>query len=273
MSSIIAEIDDLIGDFKASNVGEVKLLIKHVTSLLDDINIQERSSDRMIRAHNIYTIYTLLFLNYSTGYRGVKNPLQNFEDYDASSKSLLIKDKDNVDGYMTRVVYVPSGLAIQLEYYSEYRKSLMNMLNLINRGSKITNAFTLNFHPNLLSQCNSTEIEAIKSTYHKRDYCFPFLFFLKKNMGFNELTPSKYLDLLSWKGLEDNSGRHFFRTYLVQHDCRTEVIDAAMGHWKHGNEPYGPYSCLSPHLVKQEIMPYLENMVQECGWKAIGMKL
>ena len=273
MNSTIAEYDDFIGDNKASAANEVRSLIKHVISLLSDINMQERSSDRIVRAHNMYTIYTLLFLNYTTGYRGVKSPLRNFCDYDASIKSLLIKDKDNVDGYMTRIVHIPSALAIQLEYYNEYRKSLMNMLNLINRDLKITNAFSLNLHPNLLKQCNAVEIENIKATYHKRDYCFPFLFFLKQNMEFNEIKPSKYIDMLSWKGMEGNSGRHFFRTYLVQHGCKTEIIDAAMGHWEHGNEPYGPYSCLSPHFIKKEIKPYLENMLQECGWQTIRMKL
>lgn len=267
--TLIAAPEQLIGNDRAQSVNEVQKLISFLLETIEYFNQAERSKARLSNLHNFYTAYTLLFLQFTTSYRGVRNPLQ--DHCDIHHGLLLISDKDNVDGYMTRIALIAEPLHVQLQMYQQHRLNLIREMSLCNPSNNLVASFKSNIHPTLLKQIGAEELDIneIREAYPKRDTCFPFLFFINEKFQFQEAGPKTCLQILNYPGLYPNSGRHFFRSFLVHKSCRTEIIDAAMGHWNHGSEPYGPYSCLSPFVVIETIKPFINQLISECGWAPV----
>jgi len=269
--AIIAEPDDLIGDDKTPSTQDVQHMVTSLIELYESMIRKPPSKTRVIDIHNIYSLYVLQFFSFSTAYRGVRSPFQNISDYNSNYCLMIISDKDDIDGYMTRVAHVSEKLDMQLRYYQKHCNQLINEIELFNPSSDIVKAARENIFPHYLKLLNSPDEKerAVLDNMSHRDRCFPFFFFLSDRKQFKEVRPSSYLDLSPVDWLRGDSGRHFFRSSLVWSECSTEVIDAAMGHWEHGNEPYGPYSCMSPNFVCERIKKHADQIVDECGWRVI----
>ena len=108
----------------------------------------------------------------------------------------------------------------------------------------------------------------------------PHLFFLKDDGSIEAITPSA-LEAKVEKvfPLPFNASRHFIRTELVmsQHPdhgrCPSHIIDAFLGHWLRGREPWSELSTLSPVQFVEHLRPYLEELVASCGWRAIRSEM
>ncbi|MDH5766975.1 MAG: hypothetical protein OEZ38_13265, partial [Gammaproteobacteria bacterium] len=66
-----------------------------------------------------------------------------------------------------------------------------------------------------------------------------------------------------------NFNRHYLRTRLREEGVAGEVIDAFMGHWELGQEPFGRYSSLSPIEYRSEIKNPLERILADDQWQVI----
>ncbi|WP_031410420.1 hypothetical protein [Thiomonas sp. FB-Cd] len=75
--------------------------------------------------------------------------------------------------------------------------------------------------------------------------------------------------LLTGYGLPLNSSRHWLRTRLAQEGVPGEMIEAFMGHWQRGAEPWGRYSALPARVVTETLRPTLEKLVCEAGFSAL----
>lgn len=263
----LAGLDDFVGDDKAPSLEQVNELARHLERMLVKAKATAPGQKRLVLIHNIFTVYSVSMLNFLTGYRPVRSPLQCFDDWDQDQSLLFISDKDDVDGYMSRYAYVPPVLEEQLINYSDHRVQIFSELQAINSSLPILREHERNLHPQLLRILDKGDMEekALKH-YSDRVICFPFLFLLNDKLQYRELRPSECLTQANTDWLQLNSGRHFFRTQLVQRGCTSEIIDAAMGHWDHGNEPFGPYSCLSPTLFKSSIKEHIDQMADDCCW-------
>ena len=98
----------------------------------------------------------------------------------------------------------------------------------------------------------------------------PFLFRLDKNARPKPISPS-WLRRMTCEEfpLPINANRHFLRTGLCHLGCPKDVIDAFMGHWHRGREPWGKHSSLSPELYSQTLRKYLNPLIHRVGWKAM----
>jgi hypothetical protein len=68
-----------------------------------------------------------------------------------------------------------------------------------------------------------------------------------------------YLDVAA------NTHRRFLRTELVERHCPHEIVDAFMGHWQHGEEPFGQFSSFSFAHYVATLRRYLEPLLTEIG--------
>jgi len=63
------------------------------------------------------------------------------------------------------------------------------------------------------------------------------------------------------------------RTRLREKGVSGEIVDAFMGHWEHGQEPFGRYSSLSPTDYRRMLESPLQELLQEAGWEVVeGLK-
>lgn len=181
--------------------------------------------------HNAYVSYCIAMLGAVTGYRAVKNPLTDIRALDEPTGLLVISDKDFDDYRNARLTWVPPVLHAQLRAYSRYRDALVRCLQLENEDP-------------------------------------PFFFFLNDNRRAKPVAPHSLASALRWSSeLPLNANRHYLRTRLTEKRVPGEIIDAFMGHWDIGEEPYGPYSALSPAEFKAAIAPALTDILAEQGWR------
>lgn len=64
-----------------------------------------------------------------------------------------------------------------------------------------------------------------------------------------------------------NLQRHFLRTALVG-SASAESIDAFLGHWVVGTEPWGRFSGLDPLVYAQDIGSLVDHALAKAGWRA-----
>jgi len=198
--------------------------------------------------HNIFTSYIITMLGFATGYRAVTNPIETKYQIDFDFHLITISDKDNVNGFHTRVVPIPVILVEQLKVYEDYLKKLRLKINKPALEKKIQDL-----------------INGQKTT-------LPYLFFLGKSLNQISISPSKLTEFIepALGLLPFNINRHYLRTQLSETNCKNEFIDYFMGHWELGEEPYNKYSFVSPVEIRNEVTPYIETILNRDGWKVVN---
>jgi len=207
------------------------------------------SSDKLIEFHNVYTSYTVLLTGFCTGYRAVHDPLLLNAEIDRASGFAVISDKDGNDFYNSRIVWLPPVCLLQLKRYSEYLEHLGPELFWRNQQ--------------LFFSSREEEIPGRRS-----ERAYPGLFYIDQNIDRVDVRPrnlEKYLMEIDFP-FPVNSNRHYLRTNLLIKKCPLEVVNAFMGHWEMGLEPWGMFSGLSPDTYRRELSK-LEDLVHEDGWR------
>lgn len=216
-----------------------------VSTLIASLKKRPRkdSLSEMVEFHNRYTLYTVLMTGFCTGYRAVKDPFPAVPDIDHETGLCVISDKDGPDFYNSRLVWLPPMLIFQLDHYEEHRNVLISMVVM-----------------------NNDNIELLST--------LPDLFLLDDKLHIKPIRPSTLKPLLKdLLPLPINTNRRYLRTHLRLRGCPTEIVDAFMGHWARGEEPWGKYSSLSYVQVIAELKHYLEPLVSELGFRPIRSRM
>ncbi|NOU13459.1 MAG: hypothetical protein HOO92_05735 [Methylococcaceae bacterium] len=231
--------------------------LKHgvVANLVDDLI--ERFSDTLrfsgcldywVELHNDYTLYVAEMLGFASGYRAVSNPLECIHQIDWQTGFCCISDKDNLDYYNARLVWLPVLVREQLLHYQMHCQYLGERLILIS--------------PKVARQ--------LLAHGEHLDYRLPFLFLMKPNGRLLKLTPEEIKKQLSdiFK-VPCNVNRRYLRNRLREMGCSGEIVNYFLGHWENGEEPFGCYASLSPSEYRSEIEPHLTQIFEEDGWRCI----
>lgn len=230
----------------------IKKMIKNMREQLAQLRMDmDVSFDSLVNFHNVFTSYIVLMIGFCTGYRAVHDPLLQEAEIDHSSGFGVIADKDGNDFYNTRIVWLPPMCLSQLKLYSEHLDNMRRSLFWWNQK--------LFF---------SSKEDSITGRQQERS-C-PGLFYLDRKHDCVEVRPSSlesYLELIGF-ALPVNSNRHYLRSNLLRMGCPPEVINAFMGHWSQGLEPWGRFSGLSPDTYRRELSRYLGILIEEDGWHA-----
>ncbi|MCT8986563.1 hypothetical protein [Shewanella phaeophyticola] len=59
------------------------------------------------------------------------------------------------------------------------------------------------------------------------------------------------------------------KSHLLEKNICPELINFQMGHWQAGEVPLGHYSALSHVEAINEIVPVLDELFEEVGWKLL----
>jgi hypothetical protein len=228
-------------------------IVKFIKDTRDRINNAREKIETVkqlpVEFHNDITVYTVMMLGFATGYRAVHDPLLQEAEFDRTTGFAVISDKDGDDFYNSRIVWLPGFCLKQLDYYNEHLALLQKKL--------------FHYNQELFFKVRQKSVTGRQSNRYN-----PSLFILEENCNDLSLQP-KTLQLLITNAkyfLPVNSNRHYLRTNLLALGCPIEVINALMGHWIRGIEPWGRYSGLSPLVYREELIKHLVPLLEEDGW-------
>jgi hypothetical protein len=143
-----------------------------------------------------------------------------------------LSDKDDEYHHKTRLVWIPPVLEKQMEIYDQHIFKLKS--EPLKGDSKI-----------LMEPC----------------------FFLNAGYKLERVRPKSLAPGLNnyIQGAAANIHRRFLRTELLERGCIPEVVDAFMGHWQNGEEPFGVYSSFNFCEYIAELRTYLEPLLKDIG--------
>lgn len=244
--------------------GVKNLVRKLKASIRDTRNIE--LADRIVTYHNQYALYTACMLSYSTGSRATKYPFWLPSDIDITTGFAVISDKDSNDYYNSRLVWLPDVCVQQLKNYNEYMNVLMNRLPVI--APDLFTKLTEQLKNDSILRSRSSEIE-------RQEDMIPYIFFMrdsnnrKKNSWIESSAEEIFRRIRGQLPLPLNVNRHYLRTRLREEGCPEEIVNAFMGHWHDGQEPFGKYSSLSPLTYRNILKKYLPKIIKLDGWESI----
>jgi len=181
-----------------------------------------------IEYHNLYTLYSVWTFGFASGVRGVLSPYLPPAQIHAPSGFASLTDKDNGSGYKTRLLWLPPSVLEQMQHYENHLAVVRD------------------------------EIQEPTPALQKS--CF-FLHAEKRAVEVRPKTLCLHMD--PFLPFPVNVHRRFVRSELLERACPPEVVDAWMGHWHWGEEPWGEFSSFSPIQYREALEDYLVPLLRE----------
>lgn len=202
----------------------------------------------MVDRHNYFTLYTSMLISYGTGFRAINDPSFREIEIDPRWGIGIIADKGTA-AYRSRYVYLAPVVLEQIRHYREHIQSLYAHLGIIN--------------PTLFDLVKTNDSEGLPLN----------LFWLSGDIEPLELlTPGTtkiiLADEFNYK-IPLNAGRHYLKYHLIKAGCSPELVEAQLGHWEAGQEPWGPFSNLDPLDFIRQLACYIPDLMESSGWLAV----
>ena len=185
-----------------------------------------------IRFHNLLSLWTLQCFAYATTCRAIVTPLLPLSSVDSRRGLASLSDKDDEFAHKTRLIWIPDSVQRQMAAYERH----LRMVEPQMRG-------------------------------WRNGRVYPVAYFLDPEGAFEEARP-KVIErhLKPYLQVKPNTHRRFLRTELIERGCSPEVVDAFMGHWQTGEEPFGKYSSFSYEAYVVELKRFLLPLLDELGF-------
>lgn len=204
-----------------------------ILNLKRDVMLAKQGGD-FIRHHNLYSLLMVWRFAFSTACRAIETPYQALSEIDSESGIGLISDKDDGTGYKSRLIWLPAVTMSGMVQYEKHRSALL-----------------------------------IKHLDIKLQENLPIFFLEKNRKGKLEAVAVRpgtmqtiMEDYLSYPA---NFHRRFVRTELLERGCPTEVVDAWMGHWHTGEEPWAMFSSFGFQAYRDSLQLYLVPLLEKIG--------
>ena len=210
------------------------------------------SPEKVRGFHNAFVVYTVMLVMYCTGFRAVTDPMFPIREVDRELGLACISDKGE---HHARLVWLPQCCRQQFEHYRSHLTALRRFLfareTRVDRGvGEFLRTIPFRAGPSLVRRTFLFKNNPDQSEWKPVDV---------RPRSLNPYV-AKHLPLPL------NANRHHLRSRLLELGCDRNVIDAFIGHWERGREPWGSFSSLSPVYYKNELEKFLEQIVAEDGW-------
>ncbi|HEY9245528.1 MAG TPA: hypothetical protein VIO11_01650, partial [Candidatus Methanoperedens sp.] len=205
-----------------------------IKDILKKLGEYPASREQVIAYHNAYTLYTIMMFSHAALWRGSKTPIP--DNYRSECGFILMNDKAIGDGYSIRLNPLPADVLEQIHNYMDHASRVKAVLNITS--------------PKIMKPSSD--------------------FFLLTELGKPRAVRAGLLMNVSprFPGRR-NALRIHMRSRLSQLDIPGEFLDAVMGHWQNGIEPYSCYSSFSPNLIREKVLPAIKMVMKESGWAPI----
>ncbi|MEW6427349.1 MAG: hypothetical protein AB1568_04870 [Thermodesulfobacteriota bacterium] len=257
---------DRIGSAICPKPQTVALLVKDLRDMINYRRSDRLHQEYLVSYHNAFVAYCLVMLGFMTGYRAVRDPLHDESNIDWQSGFIVISDKDDNVYYNSRIAWLPPVCLAQLREYRRYRYSLIEPIALLNNTLSETLKIQL-IESDHFSWKSTERSNTSTKSHGNNQYKIPFFFFLRNGYKIENISNSTLSSKIKWTyPLPLNANRHYLRTKLSEYGVPGEIIDAYMGHWDRGREPYGKFSSLSPADFRTVLQEPLTRISKEAGW-------
>jgi hypothetical protein len=227
-------------------------LVTELKTSLNNAMKCDSSILKLMRLHNNMSRYTAFLIAFCTGFRAIRDPFLSAAEIDWDSGFAVLSDKDNEDGYNSRLIWIPPVCLSQLKLFREHQQNALYRFSIL-----IPGLFSMLDRP-------------------RRDAPGRYMFFTNFDRYRNEYVAKPLGPALLGKrmtpiyALPFNSSRHYLRSNLLDRKCPIEVINAFMGHFERGEEPCGVFSGLSPLTCRDVLKGKLVPLLEADGWECIA---
>lgn len=236
---------DYIGSQLITKPEVFETFVANLTNQVQKVLQKNCNLAELIEAHNWFTTYCLQVLFYNTGHRIVNDPFESADNFLADDNAFIITDKVSHIGLEGRICWLSDRAVQQTKLYLKHLSALQSRFN--------------KFAPeiSLIHQ-----IESILDPLQKQK--IPLFFYISpESVEFQSITPGtlkKYIAPLL--PLELNNSRHYLMSKLFELNCPEEFRSYQLGHIAIGQEPFSSVSVLSPKEVKNNILPFLNQIIE-----------
>jgi integrase len=226
-------------------------LIRFLKKKVQDRKAQAEQDPQIIhlvKLHNALTRYVAILVAYATGIRAVTSPMPRPESIDHETGFCILSDKDSADHYHTRVIWLPPICIEQLLAYWAHVRILSAKLSVL--------------RPDYFTRVRAKRTKKLENN----------MMFLRYDGTPQEITPKilhSFSDMSPPCAFPENANRHLLRSWLLAEGCPPDIINAFLGHWFLGEEPWGPYSGLSLYYCRKILSGYLGKLLAQLGFEVI----
>lgn len=250
-----------------------KYVVKKIVSDLQvGLSLQSLESIQdVIQYHQTYTIYTMVFLSYSTGYRGVHTMIPSWRLLSEDGKWLAISDKDDEDSTHTRLTYLSRLAGRQLSLYKQHLSALLDKVLLLDFNLYSLLLDTLRDWQLKLSYRSESDRfvfdDSLQGAFFSIDVGKKQIREISLNYFFDFLRKEQHIELPA------NGGRHLLRTEAIEAGIPVDLLDAFLGHFIYGKEPHSSYSALTISEIENHMEPFLQEHLTSLGFKNVASRL
>lgn len=231
--------DCFIGSNVVPSFAVLNALIE--TLIANCVQSQFGTSDTLTETFNQLTIYTAMMFAFAVGQRATYAMLPKMTVTMLSKcfdeGVLVMNEKDTGDQYHSRLVYLPECVREQMKIYLSKRDQVIALMQMAPSG-RSPSQYPLLF---LMDAMTITP--------------FSLPLFAKR---FKDIWP-----------FPPNALRHALCSYLHAANCQEMVINAQMGHWTAGREPWHENSELTVPQFVQTLKHYLDPLMNKIGWRVL----
>ncbi|MHB1400558.1 MAG: hypothetical protein ACYDAI_14750 [Trichloromonadaceae bacterium] len=202
--------------------------------------------------HLAYTFYTSLMNNVSSLLRAIRSPAISSELTDTLTGFAAISDKDDNDNYNCRRIWLPPVVREQNQLFAKHMNILYNLLHHLSSSLPVR-----------FSQSPPGTGKEYILLGHDLNTAF-----MTPNDLRNYLKSYFFFDGVA-VDLPGNWQRHYMRPLLLEDDCPTETLNALMGHFETGQEPWARTSAFHPADYHATLASHLVKLMESDGWEAL----
>ena len=225
-------------------------IAQELATAVDAARLEPISDQFLVDFTNLYTAYVVFQLQHITGIRAVKNPIPSAAHIDLSNRLLIACDKGDYTAFNTRLIPLGEVITAQLRHYLAHRRAVLSRLDMIIP-------------------------RAVERLRNERPS--PGLFFLLHKDGDKlKVIPAQPSEIYAtvrryspWFGLPENCQRARLRSRLLERHCPSQWIDAMMGHWTRGEEPWHRFATTALDRLCNGLREHLDAIAAADGWRAL----
>jgi hypothetical protein len=206
--------------------------------------LEKLSINDLVDVINVMGFYTQWIISFSTAARNskVSKPTLNCV---SSQGYCRLNDKSRHNGYQAKILYLSIIARQQITAYDLFIQKLCKLEN-IKIDFKRTDEYLL--------------VDKYTSRNGKyRLVTMPFSMRVAQSL----VSKIEQLNLPFLNELIPNAARHFLRSKALNGGLPPEVIDALLGHWHMGSEPWSSYGLFDFQGFRSALEPFIENIQKE----------
>lgn len=207
-------------------------------------NLKKLSINELVDAINVMGFYTQWIISFSTAARNSKVSRPSLNGV-SSQGYCRLNDKSRHNGYQAKILYLSIIARQQIAAYDAFIERLYKLEN-IRLDRKPADQYLL--VEKGITRNGKSQLVFIPFSMQKAQHL---------------VSKIEHLNLPFLNDLIPNAARHFLRTKALNDGLPPEVIDALLGHWHMGSEPWSSYGIFDFQVFCSTLEPFIENIQKE----------